>query len=114
MANAEDLLDDEFKTPSADWGETFADMIGNRARIYTDNKFGIDNIRLIYYREPARVQIQGCFNLATAAESTVDTPCEFKNDVAELLVDECVKILTGDIESFNQVSIAKQTSSENS
>ncbi len=114
IANDEDLLDDEFKKPSADWGETFAGMMGRRIRIYTNNEFGISNTQLIYYREPVRVQILGCMNLQTGVESTIDTPCEFKNDIAEILVDECVAILSGDIESMNQYSISKQDTIENS
>ena len=38
--------------------------------------------------------------------SVVDVECEFKDDIIELIIDEAVKILAGDIESHNQQQTA--------
>lgn len=112
MANVEDLLDDAYKNPSSEWGETFAALIGNRIRIYTDNQFDIENARLIYYRMPVDVQSVNCIDLATGTTPLIEVECEFKDDIAEILVDETVAYLAGNIESLNEYSINKQSVTE--
>jgi hypothetical protein len=109
MANVEDMLDDDFKSPSPEWGETFAVLIGNRIRIYTANKFDLNDVKLIYYRRPTDIQINNCINITNNIVNTADTNCEFKDDIAELLVDLAVSILSGDTELFNTMSRTKQT-----
>ncbi|NCD00100.1 MAG: hypothetical protein EOL95_10420 [Bacteroidia bacterium] len=107
-ANIDDMLNDEFKKPSAEWGESFAVLIGNRIRIYTNNEFGVQDVNLIYYRRPTDIQINGCINLTTGLVNTVNIDCEFKDDIAEILVDYAVSILAGDVESFNTMQKAQQ------
>ncbi|HPF82673.1 MAG TPA: hypothetical protein PLV83_00670 [Bacilli bacterium] len=112
MANVEDMLDDEFKKPSAEWGETFATLISNRIRIYTNDEFDIQNIRLIYYRLPVDVTHIGCIDLTTGIPATTEVQCEFKNDIAEILVDETIALLAGNIESINEYQINKTSVAE--
>lgn len=113
MANVEDMLDDDSKRPSAEWGETFATLIGNRIRIYTNDEFDIQNVKLIYYRLPVDVtHIDlntgiGCIDLTTGMPATAEVQCEFKNDIAEILVDETIALLAGNIESINEYQINK-------
>ena len=99
------LLRDENKKPSFDWGETFATLVGDRARIYTNGEFTLNSAEIMYYRQPALIQILGCSDPYTNLISTVNIECEFKDDVVELLIDECAGIIAGDIESFNQKQI---------
>lgn len=112
MANVEDMLDDEFKKPSAEWGETFATLIGNRIRIYTNNDFDIQNVKLIYYRLPVDVTSTNCIDLTTGISATAEVQCEFKNDIAEILVDETIALLAGNIESINEYQINKTSVTE--
>lgn len=112
-ADVDNLLSDEFKSPSWEWGETFCTMQSNRIRIYTNDKFDIVDPVLTYYRKPRNVEFANCVNISTGALYTADVTCEFKDDVAELLVDATVAILAGDIESFNQMQVAQQRALNN-
>lgn len=107
------LLGDDLKKPSFEWGETFCTFVGNRLRLYTNNEFTIKNTVLMYYRFPVKVQFAGCVDPYTLVTSLVDVECEFKEDIAEILVDEAVQILAGDMESITQYQIAQSTSQSN-
>jgi hypothetical protein len=112
-ANADQLLRDMYRQPSFEWGETFCTIMGNRIRVYTDNKFDLSNCNLTYYRQPRRIEIAGCVDPYTQAASAQDIICEFKDDIVELLIDEAVSILAGDIESMNQFQRGTQTAERN-
>jgi hypothetical protein len=107
------LLQDYLRKPSFEWGETFCTLVGDRIRIYTNNEFDIVNASLMYYRDPVKIQIQGCTDPYTLQVSTADVECEFQENIIEILIDNAVKILAGDIESMNQYSIADNSSSQN-
>ena len=112
-ANVSLLLRDKLKQPSFDWAETFATLIGGNVNIYTNEDFDIQSADLIYYRQPIKIQIQGCVDPYTTQLSTKEVPCEFKDDIAETLIDEAVQILAGDIEAMNEYQIASQSTQEN-
>jgi len=101
--NRAQLLRDELKKPSFEWGETFSTLIGNKARIFTNNDFALEKAVLTYYRKPIQIQIAGCSDPYTLVTSVVDVECEFKDDIVELLIDETVAILAGDIEYGTQM-----------
>lgn len=107
------LLRDKGKRPSFDWAETFATLIGNTVHVYTNNEFEITEADLIYYRQPVKIQIQGCVDPYTGLASAVDVPCEFKDDIIELIIDEAVSILAGDIESGSQFTRGEQQAERN-
>lgn len=107
-ANVDELLRDKMKQPNFAWGETFCTLKDNRIRIYTNNEFEIPDAMLSYYRQPRRIEIAGCVDPYTEQQSGVDVECEFKDDLIELFIDEAVKILAGDHESFNQQQTASQ------
>lgn len=104
-ANVDLLLRDQYKKPSYEWGETFCTLKNNKMRIYTNDEFEVPKAKLTYYRQPRRIQILGCVDPYTNVVSTVEVQCEFKDDLVELFIDEAAKIIAGDIESVNQVSI---------
>jgi hypothetical protein len=107
------LLRDDSKKPSFDWAETFATLIGGDVNIYTDNNFDIQSANLVYYRQPIKIQIQGCVDPYTNVQSSVNVECEFKDDIIEIIIDEAVSILAGDIESMNQFSRGTETAERN-
>jgi hypothetical protein len=107
------LLQDYLRKPSFEWGETFCTIVGDKIRIYNNNEFDIVNGTLMYYRDPLKIQIQGCTDPYTLQVSTADVECEFQENIIEILIDNAVKILAGDIESMNQYSIADNSSSQN-
>ena len=107
------LLRDKAKEPSFEWAETFATLMNNGVKIYTNDKFDIPNASLTYYRQPVRVEFLNCSDPYTGAASTADVICEFKDDIVELIIDDAVAILAGDIESTNQYSRNSQSSERN-
>jgi len=102
--NLRELLRDKSKQPNFEWGETFATLKGGNANIYTNEEFDIEEADLIYYRQPIKIQINGCVDPYTNLASTAEVQCEFKDDIIELIIDEAASILAGDIESGNQFS----------
>lgn len=103
-ANVNQLLRDKAKRPNFEWAETFATLKNNFVNVYTNEDFDIESAALTYYRQPVKIQIQGCVDPYTGVQSTVNVECEFKDDIIELIIDEAVSILAGDIESGNQFS----------
>lgn len=110
-ANVNDWYYDTNKEPSEEWAETFYTFIGNKTRVYTANKFTITKVDMIYYRKPKEFNINGCENVDGSAG--IDSALEFKDDVAELIIDNAASILAADIESLNQNQILKQNIEQN-
>lgn len=98
--NLDELLKDPNKNPNFEWAETFKTQVSNTIRIYTDGKFQVTKPRLIYYRNPRPIAIEGCVNEYDELTSNVE--CEFRDDLVESLIDETAGLLAGDIESINQ------------
>jgi len=113
QANLNELLRDYNKKPSFDWGETFATFKGNKIQIYTNGEFEIVDPQLIYYRQPVRIQMAGVKDPYSGITPANDVECEFKDDLVELFVDECAKIIAGDIESQLQMQRQAQSVEDN-
>jgi hypothetical protein len=111
--NLTQLLRDKSKQPSFEWGETFATLINNTIHIYTNDEFDVESASLIYYRQPRKVQFLNCSDPYTGVASTADIECELKDDIIELIIDEAVSLLAGDIESGNQFSRGTQGAERN-
>jgi len=111
--NLNQLLRDKAKQPNFEWAETFATLINNNVHIYTNNQFEITEAELTYYRQPVKIQIEGCSDPYTGITSTQNVECEFKDDIIEVIIDEAVSILAGDIESGNQFSRGTETAERN-
>lgn len=112
-ANVDLHLTDNNRNPSYEWGETFNTLVGNTVRIYTDQKFIISSASLMYYRIPVFIEIANCINPYTGAISVVDINPEFKDDIVELLIDEAIGIIAGDIESMSQYQRSQQEVEKN-
>jgi len=113
VADIDNLLVDNFRQPSAEWGETFCTLSSNKIKVYTNDEFELANAVLYYYRKPREVAFLNCVNPSTGVVAIADVTCEFKDDIAEMLVDEAVAILAGDIESIMQYQRNKQNSTTN-
>lgn len=112
-ADVDELLADELSKPSMMWGETFCVLKSNRIRVFTNGEFAINNAKLSYYRKPVDIEILDCVNPVDDTVYTADVECEFKDDIAELIIDETVAILAGDIELFNNYQRSKQQAAGN-
>ena len=112
-ANLNQLLRDDGKKPSFAWAETFATLKNNQVNVYTNNDFEVSSMALTYYRQPVKIQIQGCIDPYTNTETLQNVQCELKDDIIEVIIDEAASILAGDIESINQFSRGTETAERN-
>jgi len=96
-SNVDDYLKDWTFQPSFDFEETFHTMLSNKFRVYHNNDFTVEEVVLTYYRNPAKI---------SCLKSDYDKVWEWKEDVAEQIINEAVKILAGDIENTNAYEIA--------
>ena len=88
-------------------------MIGNQVNVYTNEEFEISSATVIYYRQPRRIQIKNCVDPYTNVSSTAEVLSEFKDDIVELIIDEAVSIIAGDIESPVQYPRGTQLAERN-
>lgn len=107
--NRSQLLRDDMKKPSFEWAETFATLINNKARVFTNDEFQLADAQLTYYRFPAYIEIAGCTDPYTGQVAATNVECEFKDDIVELMIDEAVSIIAGDIESPGQNNRGSQS-----
>jgi len=112
-SNVSELLRDKAKQPSFEWAETFATLSDNNVNVYTNGQFKIESFSLVYYRQPRRVEFLNCSDPYTGLITAADVLCEFKDDIIELIIDDAVSIIAGDIESTNQYSRNSQASEKN-
>lgn len=112
-ANLNQLLRDDAKKPSFAWAETFATLKNNQVNVYTNGDFDIASMALTYYRQPVKIQIQGCVDPYTNTETLQNVECELKDDIIEVIIDEAASIIAGDIESTNQFSRGTDTAERN-
>jgi len=113
-ANMGILLTSDTKGPSFEWGETLATLVGNTVRVYTNDEFFITDLTLTYFRKPVEVLFKDCINPSTGLINISDQECELKDDVVEIVVDQAVTILAGDIESITQFQREQQAVQTNS
>lgn len=108
-ANVDEVNRDFLKKPSFEWGETYCTLKSNRIRIHTNDEFEIPEATLSYYRQPTRIRVIGIQDVYVGDIPTVEVESDFKDDIVELFIDEAVKIIAGDIESFNQRQVSEDT-----
>lgn len=113
VGDVDNLLGDDFRSPSAEWGETICTISNNRIKIYTNGEFNLGIPTLYYFRKPIDIEFNGCMNPSDGTISLTDVSCEFKDDIVEILIDEACSILAGDIESMNQYQREKQNATLN-
>lgn len=110
-SNVDEYLQDYSMRPSFDFEETFHTLINNKIRVYANNDFDVNEVEVIFYRYPIEIDFGQCQQLDGSSGEQVDP--EFKDDIVELIIDDAVSILAGDIESPNANQIAKQRSEFN-
>lgn len=113
VGDVDNLLGDDFRSPSAEWGETICTISNNRIKIYTNGEFNLGIPTLYYFRKPLDIEFNGCMNPSDGTIATSDVSCEFKDDIVEILIDEACSILAGDIESMTQYQREKQNATLN-
>lgn len=112
VADIDVILSDYNKKPDIIWGETVSTRQDNKVQVYTNGEFDLANIKLVYYRKPRFVTFDNCISLVDGS-ATTNVECEFKDDIAEILIDETVAVLAADMELFNQYTRSKNNSNTN-
>tara|TARA_Y100001938_G_scaffold150452_1_gene241431 strand:- start:634 stop:1338 length:705 start_codon:yes stop_codon:yes gene_type:complete len=112
-ANVDLYLRDPLKKPDFEWGETFCTMANNNVRIYTSDDFTIDSPSITYYRKPRNIEIQGCSDPYTNLVSPAMIESEFKDDIVEVIIDNAVAIVAGDINEVTQYTREGQEAEKN-
>lgn len=106
-ANSDVWLQDWALKPSFEWGTTFNTILSNKVRVYHGNDFEVVSpITFTYYRQPKDISVDGIEDIDGVQHGNINP--EFSDDIVELLIDETVSILSGDIESFNVHSITEK------
>ena len=111
-ANVDLFMRDEHKKPDFGWAETFCTFLDNKIRIY---KLDFDLIEpmLTYYRKPVNIEFINTLDPYTGVTSNADVICEFKDDIVELILDDTVALIAGDVENFNQMQRNQQSAERN-
>jgi len=103
-SNVDDYIKDWTFTPSFDFEETFHTLASNKFRVYHNNDFTVDEVLLTYYRNPTHI---------SCLKKNYDVVWEWKDDVAEQIIDEAVKIASGDIENSSSYELANKRVEDN-
>ena len=111
-ANVDLLKRNVLKRPDFEWGETFCTFSNNFIKIYKTD-FDIVNPRLTFYRMPRNIEIIGCSDPYLNVISTTDVISEFKDDIVELIIDDAVSIIAGDIADANTYQVSGPRAEKN-
>tara|TARA_R110001592_G_scaffold311_4_gene1831 strand:+ start:5236 stop:5937 length:702 start_codon:yes stop_codon:yes gene_type:complete len=111
-ANIDLLMRDELKRPDFDWGETYCTLTNDSVKIFRRD-FNVINPSLTFYRKPRNIEIIGCVDPYTETTSLADVAPEFKDDIVEVIIDDAVSIVAGDIDAVNQAIRGAQSAEKN-
>lgn len=109
--NVNEWLNDWSKRPSFEFRQCFYTLSGNRIKVYTNSEFHVSKLELIYYRKPRLFSLEDCEDIDGNLTAGVDL--EFKDDVAELIIDEAASILAADIEHIAAYQTTTKRKEEN-
>jgi hypothetical protein len=110
-SNVNEWLNDWSKQPSFEFSQCFYTLANNKVNVYTNKEFKISKLTLVYYRFPTKFDIEGCEWYD--GSNGVDKDLNFKDDVAELIIDEAASILAGDTEHISAYQITNKRKEEN-
>lgn len=103
-SNVDDYLKDWTFKPSFDFEETFHTLASNKFRVYHNDDFSVNEVLLTYYRNPAHI---------SCLKKDYDLVWEWKDDVAEVIIDDAAKLLAGDTENTIAFELANKRVEEN-
>lgn len=102
--NVDEYLSDGTFSPSFEFEQCFHVLLNDKFRVFTGDDFDVTKALLSYYRDPLKIS----FKKEQLAEEW-----EWKEDVAEILIDEAIKYLAGNIEHLNAYQTADSRLKEN-
>jgi hypothetical protein len=105
-ANIQLIKKNENQNASFEWAEAPLTIAENTLKIHTDNKFALKKAYLTYYRYPVEIDISGYIKEDGSNSTTVNP--ELPKAVVELIIDEAVRIIQGDIQNPFGIQVASQ------
>lgn len=113
-SNRDILLADVGKQPNFEWATTFSTIEKDTLRIYTNELFDISSAAITYYKYPVNIAIAGTPDIySPGVISPANVESEAPGDVQEIMVDEAVMILAGDMDQFEQMQREQQAVTNN-
>jgi len=106
-------LKDTGKQPNFKWATTFMTISNSKVNIYTNKLFDIQDVTLTYYIYPKSIQVLGVWDLASDTQAVVDVSCEATDNVVELMIDEAVGIISGDLKDYQRQQDINQQNDKN-
>lgn len=83
-SNVDVYLQNWSTSPSFDFEQCFHVLLSNKIRIFTNQDFKVDSIKLSFFRSPQKISCE---------IKDLDKIWELKEDVAELIIDEAIQFL---------------------
>jgi len=106
-------LNDAGKRPNYYWLTTFATVSNKQVKIYTNDEFDVSNVTLTYYRYPNNILVAGVMDVYTGTIPSVDVTCEATDQYVELIIDEAVSIISGDLKDYQRQQDINQANERN-
>lgn len=101
-ANLGNFLHDPSYSPSFEWEETIMTIEKDQIKVYYDD-FIIDEIELVYYKEPVKIDIAGYINGEGEASTNIDP--QFSDDSLYEIIDKAVMLSAGDAGDIDTLQI---------
>lgn len=98
------LLNDQFWTPSKEWGETFYTLVGGKLRTYHNEQFTLANAYLVYYRYPISINMSDGYEDVNGT-LTVDVDPEFQGSSLIEILNLTIQHLAGNINDTNRYQV---------
>lgn len=112
-ADVNQYLSNVDTAPNYAWATTFATIANNSFKIWSNNKFDIVNPLVSFYRVPNTIVFIGSLDPYTNTISAVDIPCEFPDNITEIIIDLAAAILSMDIDDNQKNSQLVQRAEHN-
>jgi len=103
-ANVDDLLSNYNTSPSFDFEQSFHVINGNKIKQYHNNDFTVDELELSYYRNPQRITYEKTPQWDGGVGKNMKW--EWSRHFSELILEETINILSGNIENNNMYQIS--------
>lgn len=103
-ANVDVLLSDWNTQPSFDFEQAFHVLLSNKFKVYTNGDFKILSAELYYFKAPKKISCE---------LKDMEVEWEVKEDVAELIIDEAIKNLGGNIQHITAAQTAENRTTIN-
>lgn len=104
--NVDKYLSDWAMQPSWDFEQTFHTISGQKIKSYHNKNFDIKELELNYYRQPQYIQFPNVEGWT--GQDGKDMTWEWKDDIADQIIAEAIRILAENIGDYNTSQIQQQ------